>query len=91
MPTFTMTYTRESTNVDWFRYPADVVAHRKSLKMISHTTSVSVDNLTMSRISQFETQEDLDTFINDPVLASVASDRAAYDKFFNITVETEIS
>ena len=91
MHTFTMTCTRPATEVDWFKWPTEVVAHRKSLKMISHTTSVSVDNLKITRISQFETQEDLDTFVNDPILASIASTRDAYDKLFNITTTTAIS
>jgi hypothetical protein len=91
MPTFTMIYTRPSIDVDWFQYPYDIAEHRRNLKMISHTVTESTDNLTMTRVSNFETQEDLDAFVNDPVLASIASTRDAYDKLFNITVETSIS
>jgi hypothetical protein len=91
MPTFTMTYTRPSTEIDWFYYPSEIVAHRKSLKMVSHTVIESADNLTMTRVSTFETQEDLDTFINDPVLASIVSTREAYGKLFNITTTTAIT
>lgn len=88
MPTFTITCTRKSTNIVWFRYPNEIVAHRKSLKMISHHVTTSEDNLITTRVSTFETQEDLDAFVNDPIMNSITSTRNAYDNLFNITTTT---
>jgi hypothetical protein len=91
MPTLTKITTRPTTEINWFQYPFEIVQHQQTLKMASETKTLSNDGLSITRVMHFETQHDLDAFLNDPVLASIDDARAGYNTLHNITITTTVS
>jgi len=68
--TLTLTETRPNPNVSFYRVPSDFINYIQKYNDIRHRTvygfTTSADLLTRTHISTFNTQADLDTYLNDP-------------------------
>ena len=79
--------TRPNLFTDWYFYPKEVVNHLMTLRenMVSYVTDLSNDGLTITRISVFKSQEDLDAYLADEILLSIDAVRNAYNEAAEIT------
>ena len=93
--TLTITETRPNLNVLFYQVPRDFITYIQRYNDIRHREvygwTTSGDLLSRSSISTFNTQGDLDTFINDPEVIKHQTANDAYNNTNGIVKNRTVS
>ena len=81
--TLTITETRPNLNVRFYRVPAEFINYIQKYNDIRHRDVygyiTSNDLLTRTSISTFDSQTDVDTYMNDPECEKIRIENRAYN------------
>ena len=88
------TYTRTSPSTKWYQYPADHAAIINTLiaeKKMDLRTATSPNRIVQTVTVIFNTQEEWDSVINNPLLVSNFTARDEYNVAHNIIKEIAVT